>query len=80
MSSIYQLCCQKKCVIAQRKIEYLGNIVLVEGVVADPAKIDAMLTWPVPTNLRELCGFLGLMGYDIKFVKGYSNNRTIEER
>lgn len=35
------------------------------------SKIEAMLAWPI--NLRELCGFLGLIGYYQKFVKGYSD-------
>lgn len=38
----------------------------------DKSKIEAMCSWPLPRNLRELCGSLGLTGYYRRFVKGYA--------
>lgn len=49
--------------IAQKEIEYLGHIVGLEGVRADPAKLDAIAAFPRPSNKRELRGFLGLISY-----------------
>ncbi|GKB95105.1 ty3-gypsy retrotransposon protein, partial [Tanacetum coccineum] len=53
-------CNKKKCSLAQEQIEYLGHIVSSKGVSADPSKISAMLSWPIPRNVKELRGFLGL--------------------
>lgn len=37
----------------------------------DPNKIGAIKEWPKPTTVTALGGFLGLLGYYQKFVKGY---------
>ena len=45
---------------------------MVEGLVVDPAKIEAVTEWPSPTNVKEVTSFLGLTGYYLKFVEGFS--------
>lgn len=37
----------------------------------DPEKIKAVQSWPTPTDVRQLRGFLGLSGYYRKFIKNY---------
>ena len=29
----------------------------------DPKKVEAVLKWEIPTNVSEVCNFLGMTGY-----------------
>jgi hypothetical protein len=37
----------------------------------DPAKVEAIMEWPLPTNIPELRSFMGLVGYYRWFVEGF---------
>ena len=49
-----------RCHFAQREVQYLGHIVSAAGVRPDPAKTEAVSTYPVPNNVKELRQFFGL--------------------
>lgn len=63
----------KKCEFGQREVAYLGHRISSKGVSVDPSKIQAIVSWPIPKNIRELRGFLGLSGYYRKFIKNYAH-------
>lgn len=63
---------QKKCEFGKEMVGYLGHVISSSGVAVDPDKIRAIIDWPIPTNLRELRGFLGMIGYYRKFIFRYA--------
>ena len=65
-----------KCSFGLQEINYLGHTVSGKGVTMDQEKVQAVLNWPYPINLKQLRGFLGLTGYYRKFIKGYVSIAT----
>jgi len=57
---------RSKYTFAKKKGEYLGHMITGEGVSIDPKKIAAMLEWPKLQFVKELRGFLGLIGIHSK--------------
>ena len=62
-----------KCNFGQEQIEYLRHIVSVRGVEMDQSKVAAIIQWPPPNSLKQLRAFLGLSGYDRRFIKQYAS-------
>lgn len=62
-----------KCEFGLMKIEYLGPTVSAEGIQMENSKVEAIVQWPVPVNLKQLRGFLGLSGYYRRFIANYAS-------
>ena len=43
-----------------------------EGIAVDPAKVVAVQDWKVPRNATDVRSFLGLAGFDRKFIKYFA--------
>ncbi|MGV7988973.1 hypothetical protein PJP10_31890, partial [Mycobacterium kansasii] len=50
----------KKCAFLSSGVIFLGFVVLVEGVSADPKKVKAIVNWPEPRNIHKVRSFHGL--------------------
>jgi len=61
-----------KCHLMQTKIAFLGHVVSKNGVSTNPAKIEAVKNWPVPTSLTEVRSFLGLASYYRRYVDSFA--------
>ena len=63
---------KSKCTFFVDKVAYLGFIVSKDGISPDPAKVEAVVKWPIPRSVSEVRGFLGLTGWCRIFVKEYA--------
>ena len=61
-----------KCDFWLKEVSFLGHIVYAEGIRVDPIKIEAIVNWKPPRNVTEMRSFLGLAGYYLRFVQGFS--------
>jgi hypothetical protein len=68
----HQLFAKKSmCRLGCSEIDYLGHLISAEGMKVDGKKLSAMVEWPKPKSLKALRGFLGLIRYYRKFIRGY---------
>lgn len=49
----------------------LGHVISAQCVELDPSKVQAVLDWPIPQNVKAVRGFLGLTGYHRQFIQNY---------
>lgn len=61
-----------KCTFAQQQISYLGHVISDKGIATDPTKVEAIVSWPTPENVKQLRSFLGLAGYYRKYVQHFA--------
>ena len=51
---------------------YLGHIISKDGLSVDPDKITVIQQWPTPRSVKDVRGFLGLVGYYRCFIHNYA--------
>ena len=64
---------RKKFTFGQPTVEYLGHTINEQGVTMQFDKIQVVVNWPIPQNVKGVQGFLGLTAYYHKFIQGYGN-------
>ncbi|KAJ9512165.1 hypothetical protein QJQ45_012680 [Haematococcus lacustris] len=62
-----------KCAFFLPSMDFLGHIISAAGIHPDPAKISAMVQWPVPRNLNDLRSFLGSANYYRRLIHHHAH-------
>jgi len=62
----------EKCVWKVRKIGFLGVVIGPKGIEMKEEKVDRVLSWPEPKNMKDIRKFLGLANYYRRFIKDFT--------
>ena len=58
------------------QLSYVGHVISAEGLKPDPAKVEAILNMPPPTDKQGLRRIMGIVNYLKKFAPGLSELTT----
>ncbi|GJY21230.1 putative reverse transcriptase domain-containing protein [Tanacetum coccineum] len=61
-----------KCDFWLDLVQFLGHVINSKGIHVDPSKIEAIKNWGAPTTPTEVRQFIGLAGYYLRFIEGFS--------
>jgi len=53
-------------------VEFLGMVIGPQEVEMQKEKVDRVLSWPVPRNVKKVQKFLGLANYYRQFIKDFA--------
>ena len=62
----------EKCKWKVREVEFLGVVIGLRGVEIQKEKVEEVLNWLVPRNIKEVQKFLGLVNYYRRFIKDFT--------
>ena len=62
----------EKCVWKVRKIGFLGVVIGPNGIEMEKEKMDGVLSWLEPKNIKDIRKFLGLANYYRRFIKDFA--------
>ena len=73
----YQLYAKfNKCEFWLTEVRFLGYVVSASGVLVDPKKVEAVMSWERPKLVFEIRSFLGLDGYYRRCIEDFSRLET----
>lgn len=55
-----------------QEVTFLGHIIRPGEIAMEPKKISAIKDWPIPKDVKQVQGFIGLANYYRRFIQGFS--------
>jgi len=62
----------EKCWWKVKEVEFLGMVIGPQRVEMQKKKVDGVLSWPVPRNIKKVQKFLELENYYRQFIKDFA--------
>ena len=62
----------EKCIQKARKIGFLGVVIGPNRIEIEKEKVDSILSWPEPKNIKDVRKLLGLANYYRRFIKNFT--------
>jgi hypothetical protein len=60
----------------KQQVKYLGYTIQPRSIGMDECKIEAILEWPQPKNIKDIRAFLGYVNFYRRFISGYGGIAT----
>lgn len=73
-------CNPKKTSLFASDISFLGHHISAKGIKPDPSKVNCVQNWPIPSNVKSMRGFLGLVRYIGQYVSNISSELALLQR
>jgi len=62
----------EKCEFARDQVEFLGFIIGRKSLQMDPAKLNTIKQWPIPSSVKDIESFLGFCNFYRRFISHYA--------
>jgi len=62
----------EKCMWKVKRIGFLGIVIGPNRIEMKKKKVDGVLSWPEPKNVKDIRNFLGLANYYRRFIKDFA--------
>ena len=62
----------EKCEFHVQETAFLGVLLSIDGLRMNPEKVQVVVDWPKPNNLKQVQGFVGFCNFYRRFIKDFS--------